>query len=328
MDQEYILKIIKGEYPSDERERFFERLSSDKALMQEYARLKNKYVINTLPYSPGINTLLSKRQPKFRLVQVFTKIAAALFIPLLAWSIYNLIQERNNAGNVQNSITSYEPGTGVRYEVNKGIKAMLTLPDSTVIWLNSGSYLDVPKNFTKDNRIVYLSGEGYFDVESDKKSPFLIMTPNSILVKVTGTQFNLSCYENDKNMKLTLLKGSLELIKKNEKDTISVKPNEEVIINYKTLEDKLDTTVDTKYATAWKEGSLRFIDSPMDEVVRKMERWFGIQITVDNPDIYKQTFTADFDSESVTQVLNLLEISTNISHEIKGNRVRLSMSSK
>lgn len=328
MDQEYILKIIKGECSADERERFFELLSSDKALMQEYARLKNKYVINTLPYSPSINTLSSKGQPKHRLIQVITKIAAVLFIPLLAWSVYNLIQESKNAGNDLSSITSYELGTGVRYEVNKGIKAMLTLPDSTVIWLNSGSYLDVPKNFTKSNRIVYLSGEGYFEVESDKNSPFQIMTPKSVIVRVTGTQFNLSCYDNDKNMKLTLIKGSLELIKQNDKDTISVKPNEEVIINYKTLEDKLDTLVDTKYAIAWKDGNLRFVDSPMDEVVRKMERWYGIQITVDNPDIYKQTFTADFDSESVTQVLNLLEISTNISHEIKGNRVRLSMSSK
>ncbi len=328
MDQEYILKIIKGECSADERERFFELLSSDKELMQEYARLKNKYVINTLPYSLSINTLSSKEQPKPRLIQVITKIAAVLFIPLLAWSVYNLMQERNNAGNVQNLITSYELGKGVRYEVNKGIKAMLTLPDSTIIWLNSGSYLDVPKNFTKSNRIVYLSGEGYFEVESDKNSPFQIITPKSVLVRVTGTKFNLSCYENDKNMKLTLLKGSLELIKQNDKDTISVKPNEEVIINYKTLEDKLDTLVDTKYAIAWKDGNLRFVDSPMDEVVRKMERWYGIQITVDNPGIYKQTFTADFDSESVTQVLNLLEISTNISHEIKGNRVRLSMSSK
>jgi len=251
-----------------------------------------------------------------------------LFIPLFAWFIYDLVNEKRGIESNYKAIASYELATGVRYKVNTGIKAMLTLPDSTMIWLNSGSYLDVPKDFGKNNRKVYLSGEGYFDVVSDKTSPFIISTPKSISVRVTGTQFNLSCYENDNNMKLTLLKGSLELIREENNEIITVKPDEEVIINYQTLESKLDTTVDTKYAIAWKEGNLRFVDTPMAEVVRKMERWFGVQVTVDNPAIYKHTFTADFESESVTQVLNLLEISTNISYEIKGNKIRLSMSSK
>jgi len=327
MDQEYILRIIKGECSPDEREKFFEQISSDKILMQEYARLKNKHILATLPYSPSVKTLLNNRKPKRQFIYLLTKIAAVLFIPLFAWFIYDLVNEKRGIESNYKAIASYELATGVRYKVNTGIKAMLTLPDSTMIWLNSGSYLDVPKDFGKNNRKVYLSGEGYFDVVSDKTSPFIISTPKSISVRVTGTQFNLSCYENDNNMKLTLLKGSLELIREENNEIITVKPDEEVIINYQTLESKLDTTVDTKYAIAWKEGNLRFVDTPMAEVVRKMERWFGVQVTVDNPAIYKHTFTADFESESVTQVLNLLEISTNISYEIKGNKIRLSMSS-
>jgi len=327
MDQEYILRIIKGECSPDEREKFFEQISSDKILMQEYARLKNKHILTTLPYSPSVKTLLNNKKPKRQFIHVLAKIAAVLFIPLFAWFIYDLINEKKGIESNYKAIASYELATGVRYKVNIGIKAMLTLPDSTMIWLNSGSYLDVPKDFGKNNRKVYLSGEGYFDVVSDKTSPFIISTPKSISVRVTGTQFNLSCYENDNNMKLTLLKGSLELIREENNEIITVKPDEEVIINYQTLESKLDTTVDTKYAIAWKEGNLRFVDTPMAEVVRKMERWFGVQVTVDNPAIYKHTFTADFESESVTQVLNLLEISTNISYEIKGNKIRLSMSS-
>jgi len=64
MDQEYILRIIKGECSPDEREKFFEQISSDKILMQEYARLKNKHILATLPYSPSVKTLLNNRKPK------------------------------------------------------------------------------------------------------------------------------------------------------------------------------------------------------------------------------------------------------------------------
>jgi len=328
MDQEYIIRIINGECTADEKEGFFERLSSDKELMQEYVRLKNKHIISTLPYSPGIETILRNKRPKTQIFSILTKIAAILFIPLFAWFIYNLSNDKKIPGAKFEEITSYVSGTGVRYKVNSGIKATLTLPDSSKVWLNSDSYLDIPNNFSKNNRTVYLSGEGYFEIESDTTSPFIIKTPGSILVRVTGTEFNLSCYENDKNMKLTLLKGSLELVREKDNEIIKVQPLEEVIINYKTLENKLDTNIDKSYASAWKEGSLRFINTPMDEVIRKMERWFGVQIAVENPDVYKDTFTADFESESIVQVLNLLSISANISYEIKGNKVSLGISSK
>jgi len=328
MDQEYIIKIIKGECSADEKESFFKLLSSDKELMQEYVRLKNKHIISTLPYSPGIETLLRNKRSNMQIFSIFTKIAAILFIPLFAWFIYNLSNDEKITGAKFEEITSYVSGTGVRYKVNSGIKATLTLPDSSKVWLNSDSYLDIPKSFSKNNRTVFLSGEGYFEIESDTTSPFLIKTPRSIMVRVTGTEFNLSCYENDKNMKLTLLKGSLELVREKDNEIIKVQPLEEVVIDYITLENKLDTKVDKNYATAWKEGSLRFMNTPMDEVLRKMERWFGVQITVENPDVYKDTFTADFESESIVQVLNLLSISANISYEIKGNKVRLGISSK
>ena len=292
-------------------------------LARKYARVKNKHMIETLPYRPGAETLRHTEKPKRKIIPTLTKIAAVLFIPLLAYFAYDLFAGHKTSDEVFKTFASYETATGVRYSVNTGVKATVTLPDCTKVWLNSGSYLDIPDDFGRDNRLVFLSGEGYFDVESDERSPFLIKTPKAIVVGVTGTEFNLSCYENDRSMKLTLLKGSLELIRENDNEVINVRSNEQVVIDYESLDEKLDTGADTEYATAWKEGSLRFENTPMDEVVRRLERWYGFHVSVGDPAILKHSFTADFESESISQVLGLMERTVGISYEIDGNKVRL-----
>lgn len=329
MEQEYILKIIRGEVPPDERERFFEQVAADPELASRYARVKNQYIMDTLPYAPSAGTIMGiKPKKQRRLIPALIKAAAVLFIPLVAYVAYDILGSPAVADDVFRTVASYSAATGVRYRVDTGVKANVTLPDSTHVWLNSDSYLDVPEDFGAENRVVFLSGEGYFDVESDEGSPFLIKTPRDIVVRVTGTEFNLSCYENDPEMMLTLLKGSLELISQKDSEIIDVKPNQQIRIDYRSRERKLDPQADTAYATAWKEGSLRFENTPMDEVVRRLERWYGIHIAVDDPAILKHSFTADFESESVGQVLGLMQITVGISYEIEGNRVRLYTSSR
>lgn len=323
IDQEYILKVIKEEVTAEERERFFAQFAQDPGLAEEYARVKNSYVIRNLPYTPSIESLLSGRKPKRNILLALTRIAAVLFIPLSVYFIYNTAIKKPTA-SLSGIAALYEAGTGVKYQVNTGVKATFVLPDSTQVWLNSGSTLHVPDDFSKDNRLVFLSGEGYFDVESDEHSPFLVRTPQELTVKVTGTEFNLSCYESDKQMRLTLLEGELELIRERDNKVFQVKPNEQFIVDYASLKEQQEVA-DTDYAIAWKEGYLRFEDTPMDEVVRRLERWYGVHVLVGNPAILEHSFTADFESESVLQVLALMEMTLNISYEIEGNRIRLNL---
>lgn len=321
MDQQYILNIVKGGGTEEERNAFFKQVVNNQELAKEYARLKNEFIINSLPYSPNVTMLFNERKPKNIIIHTLIKIAAILFIPLLAYFTYDIINSHNQPDAVTKDIP-YKAGTGVRYTVNTGIKASLILPDSTKVWLNSGSYLDIPSDFSNDNREIFLMGEAYFDVTPDPSSPFWINTIKDIVVKVTGTEFNLSCYENDDNMKLTLFSGSLELIK-DKKQVINVQPEEQVIIAYNTLKDDLVTLKDVEYVSAWRKGYLRFENTPMDEVLRKLERWYGVRISVEDTTIRKYLFTADFESESLSQVLDLMKITTGINYQIDSNNVRL-----
>lgn len=322
MDQQYILNIVKGGGTEQERQAFFKQVTGNKELAREYARLKNEFIINSLPYRPDMAMLFNERKPENRIIHTLIKVAAILFIPLLAYFTYDMINNFNQPDTVTKDITPYKAGTGVRYTVNTGVKANLILPDSTKVWLNSGSYLDIPSDFSNNNREIFLMGEAYFDVKPDPSSPFWVNTIKDIVIKVTGTEFNLSCYENDDNMKLTLFSGSLELIK-DKKQVISVQPEEQVIIAYNTLKDDLVTLKDVEYVSAWKKGYLRFENTPMDEVLRKLERWYGVRISVEDTTILQYSFTADFESESLSQVLELMKITTGINYQIDSNNVRL-----
>lgn len=326
MNQEYILHIVKGGGTKEERDTFFKKVLEDPELAKEFVRVKNKFVIESIPYNP--KTELNNRKTELRsnehrnknkYINILIRVAAVLFIPLLAYFVYDITNTRKISPE---GALVYKTGTGVRYIVNPGIKANLMLPDSTRVWLNSGSYLDIPHDFSNDHRHVHMVGEGYFDVKSDSLSPFIVSTINNIEVRVTGTEFNLLCYENDKDMKLTLFSGSLELVK-DKTDVIHIRPQEQVSIAYTTSKDNLITVEDLNYVSAWKEGYLRFEDTPIDEVFRKLERWYGVHIHVENTNILKQNFTADFESESLSQVLDLMKITTNIDYQLQGNNVKI-----
>ena len=74
---------------------------------------------------------------------------------------------------------------------------------------------------------------------------------------------------------------------------------------------------------AWREGYLVFNNTPMDAVIRRMERWYGVNINVRNPQILNYRMTAEFESESLIQVLEILKISSNIRYRVNGTQVTL-----
>ncbi len=321
MDKNDILRIIKGECSAGERDAFYERLSNDHELAKLYAEVKNEHVFNTLPYSS--NGVFEYNRPARRLWPMITKIAAIIAIPLLIFTLYDKVFSGLIRDESKTFFIPEQTEAMMTYYVNNGVKGYVILPDSSRVWLNSGSSLDFPAEFNNTCRVVTLSGEGYFDIRPDKEWPFYVKTPKNILVKVTGTEFNLSCYVNDPAFKLTLINGSVELIREENNKKINVRPNEEIIIRDNSFLEDNKMNADIGYTTAWKEGYLKFENTPMDEVIRRLERWYGVRIEVSSSEIVNYQFTANFESESITRVLELLQISSDISYEIKDNNIRL-----
>ncbi len=81
---------------------------------------------------------------------------------------------------------------------------------------------------------------------------------------------------------------------------------------------------DIKKNTGWIHGDLIFDDTPMPEVARQLERWYGVRIHIADEDILKYHFTATFTTESITRVLDLIRFSSMLEYEINGTDVYIS----
>ena len=142
---------------------------------------------------------------------------------------------------------------------------------------------------------------------------------------VVGTEFNLTTYANDDNIKLLLVSGKLDILDPNNKRVIKVQQNEEVTI-YDLSEAIPEKGCPVIYnSIAWKEGLLIFDNTLMSEVVKRLERWYGVQIEVENKELLAYRFTATFKSESLDRVLNVLKISSDIDYQINDTLVRLKL---
>ena len=191
----------------------------------------------------------------------------------------------------------------------RGGTYQVTLPDGTDVWLNAGSVLRYPIRFDSKRRVVELSGEAYFDVAhlqiKNKRIPFLVKTADQT-VEVLGTQFNLSAYADDANVKTTLVKGSVRIAsaERNEYAPIVLKPGQQSVYEAGSV---AVATVDVRPFIAWKEGYFHFKSTPFPEVIKQMTRWYDIEIVFEG-DMPIQTFSGKMSREvSLQNVLKFFE---------------------
>jgi len=161
-----------------------------------------------------------------------------------------------------------------------GKRSEITLSDGTRIWLNSGSNLSYPPVFNGDTREVYLTGEAFFDVQTDPSKPFFVVT-NDIRLKVLGTRFNVSSYENDPITHAVLLEGSVS-VGRNKVLTRNV----ELIPGERIVYDRSDASivkqkVNVYQYSSWINGYLIFERESLSEIFKKLERYYNKVIFVE-----------------------------------------------
>lgn len=191
-----------------------------------------------------------------------------------------------------------------------GIVTQVLLPDSSKVWLNAGSSLRYPSRFVEKERNVQLSGEGYFEVQSDLEHPFYVSLDNGIRVKAHGTKFNISSYQEDRVMETTLETGLVDIMSASH--TVQLKPNEQAC--YDKDEGHFTTrVVNIEEKTAWKDGRLVFRNATLEEVVKKLSRRYNIDIVLHRESQKDYKFRATFSSENITQILDYLRMAAPIS---------------
>ncbi len=165
--------------------------------------------------------------------------------------------------------------------VSYGRKVKLVLPDHSEVWVNSGSRLIFPHNFEPKKREVFLSGEGYFNVEKNPEQPFYVRT-TAMAVKVLGTEFNVSAYPENETIETVLKEGSVQIEENNRMwfaEKAVLVPNQKATFDKQTHEIKIGSVEHENY-TLWKEGLVTIDDETLDDVFGKIERYFNIDIQI------------------------------------------------
>lgn len=318
MNEEKLVGYIRGDVTSEiEIVEILDWIEASADNQNKYNQLKNLWVATGLDHPAEIEIpAFSYPEPKRIELQnvLFSPLLkyAAVFIlafVLGSLSLYFINRSQNNQlSSLYNTI-----------EVPNGERSQILLYDGTRVWLNSGTKFKYPVAFSRNTRDVYVEGEAFFDVAKDKKHPFIV-NAGQLKVKVLGTRFNVCAYPEDGEYYTTLEEGSVNASNINNGEQVTLNPGEQVVLNRKTDGLKYQK-VNTELYTSWKENLLKFDDATFDEVIKKMERWYDIKITVDPSVNTKERFTMTIKTESLREMLALVSKTTKINYEIKVNSV-------
>ena len=278
------------------------------SIMEENMR----YISNVDALWKRMEKRMKKAEPRvvklpLRSFRMCTAVVAALFILLFSFAGY-MTTEWYKASN---TVLVYSSLNG---------KSRVCLPDSTLVWLNTGSTLEYFVSRWSKERNVRLKGEAYFDVSEDPERLFVV-EGGGVVVKVHGTVFNMKAREKQEYVDVSLLSGLV--VVENSGVSRNLNPGETAICkrNSPSIEKK---TTDASIACLWTKGALRFEKKTIYELVGYLSEWYGMEIRLDPLLPTDQAYTFSITHEPLEEVLSLIAKITPIEYVFgEDNTVRI-----
>jgi ferric-dicitrate binding protein FerR (iron transport regulator) len=190
------------------------------------------------------------------------------------------------------------------------------------VWLNSASSLKYNQSFGKKKREVTLIGEGYFEVMKDKSKPFIVHT-QSLNVNVLGTVFNMRAYDDDAEVTVNLIEGSvnISLPASEDKGLLTMKPNERMVFNKQTRKI-ITSDTDASRASLWTTGKLCFVDATLEQISKDLERKYDVEIQIMNDKIKNEIFSGSLDLNlSLEELISYIDVDKKFSIRQAGDTI-------
>lgn len=325
MTEELLFKYISGQATKMEINSVREWSSVSDLRKKELLELKNIWVLtglgNTVDEQKkekeiqkimarihGLN--IKDRKAKIRIL--WLKYAAvALFIVGLSGSIGYFISNSQKANIFGSGFTEIMVPNGERSNV--------VLPDGSSVNLNAGSVLKFAPSFISQTREVILQGEAFFKVKHDNSRPFIVKTDN-LKIQVLGTNFNVSNYPDDSSIITFLEKGKIQICL--EDANFVLKPREVLEYNKATGESsKLVVTDD--HISDWTKGILTVKGETIEELSKKLERKFDVQIVFGDEEVKNHIYTGSIKDDDINVVLEALEFVSSLKFKRENDVVYL-----
>lgn len=206
-----------------------------------------------------------------------------------------------------------------RMTTPRGGQYQLILPDGTKVFLNAASSLKYPTVFDQKERRVELTGEGYFEVAGNREKPFLVNVNGAQEIEVLGTHFNVKAYPDDKDIRTTLLEGSVKI---NYKDRhVLLKPKYVAVNDLKG--NLLVKQANIEQVMAWKNGLFVFDNVNLKEAMNMAARWYDIEVDYRGNVAQKKLWGTVSKYKTITELLDKIKFTTGINYKIEGRRVIL-----
>ncbi len=304
-------RYLTGKESEDDRQELKNWLEEDEANRELLREINNeKNISSAIELYDSFNGYAAwKKYMHIRSLSSYRKI-------IIRWQVAAVFFFLVGCGGIIAYLTNTSGGRSfTTVSTNKGQNSKITLPDGSIVWVSSGTTLSYNTNFGEKERSIKLSGEAFFEIAKNKDKP-LVVDCNSLKVKVLGTKFDVSAYPEDQSVDVVLESGSVELTSATDQSLKKqLVPGE--MARFDVVRKELAVSRDANYKfTSWKDGILIFRNDSMDEVLKKLGRWYNIDIQVDNPQIDQLIFNATIVNENVEDIFDLIKFSCGINYKI------------
>lgn len=230
----------------------------------------------------------------------------------LAWisGIFNVDLQKSHLENV----------VLIHKKTVSGEKLQLTLSDGTRVWLNSNSVFSFPDKFGTSERKVFLEGEAFIEVEKDSLRPFRVVA-QGLVTTALGTSFNIK-EKGEAEISISLVTGKVKVENVGTSEDFFLSPGEQLHRDPITGEKSI-RKFDRHTISSWKEGTILFEKSNLEEVVAILENWYGVKIEVENTTNASWEFSGEYHKQSLANVLKSMAYVQNFEYELKGKNVTI-----
>jgi len=263
---------------------------------------KNRYVMDDFRYTRVLEKIMrhkgyfdNRRQDRLQgRSSVRWLVSVAAVAALLIVSVFVLHQRINR------ELPITEPEFIVK-ETPDGSRLTAMLPDGSKVIINANSSIRYKKDFAGQQREIQLMGEAFFEVQRNEEKPFVITTGQGLRTKVLGTSFGVRAYPGESEQKVAVLTGLVE-VSTGQGLAFNIEPDKMAI--YHCNQKSLKTSqFDIKAELGWKDNILYFNKQPLEAVFEKLERWYGVEISVDDQVNIQEPYSGQFQDETLTNVL-------------------------
>ena len=322
IDEEVLVAFLKGELDAAQAaavEAWYDRSAANRRMLgQVYYIL---YVSDRINDAAGIDVERSLRQFKRRmhagrrisLSRSAVRIAAAAVIAAVLL-----------AGGLTTVLLSKRLAQPVTVVTQLGERSQVVLPDGTKVWLNSSSSVEYVAPFFSRQRRVKMEGEAYFEVEHDRRAPFVVST-NGLDIEVLGTRFNIRNDDNEHRVTTVLLEGAVKAYASGrEQASVRLHPAQQLVFDTRTHAMRLTDCPSAERSINWIDGRFCFEHDTFGEIVAELKRYYNVDIRFMDNRLRDMRFSGNFRVEDgIYHIMSVLQLTYKFNYRIAGNDIEL-----